>query len=377
MENPFIYGEVVTGKNLCGREDETKELLRDIRNSQKVLLFSPRRYGKTSLLKDIFINLNKKEFFTIYVDLYPALNESDFIKLLAKAFSSGITAPLYKTLNVLKDTFKHLASRLSFTINKEGNIEFDISLEKHDISPVLVDLLEGINSYITKNGKKGVIVFDEFQQVNYFEKDKVEKELRSQMQSQRNICYIFSGSKKHLLMDMFANPNRPFYKSTKHFQLDKLKSKDIFRFIKTKFQDTDIEIKDDLINKVIDISECHPFYFQYICHEMWEMSFLNGKVADEYLERSVDRIMERETSSYDNIWSLLSLKQKKTLIALSKILPQEKIFSNNFITKYNIGPVSTLQRVLNGLVKKELIDKVNNNYEILDIIFKKWIQRIY
>jgi len=87
--------------------------------------------------------------------------------------------------------------------------------------------------------------------------------------------------------------------------------------------------------------------------------------------------MERETSSYDNIWSLLSLKQKKTLIALSKRLPQEKIFSNNFIIKYNIGPVSTLQRVLNGLVKKELIDKVNNNYEILDIIFKKWIQRIY
>ena len=377
MENPFIYGEIVTGKNLCGREKEIKELSRDIENSQKVLLFSPRRHGKTSLLKDILICLDRKKYFPIYVDLYPALTETDFIRLLAKAFSREITAPVEKTINIFKETFRYLTPKLSFSINKEGNMEFDVSIEKRDISPVLEDMLEGINTYIEKNRKKGVIIFDEFQQISYFETDKIEKELRSQMQTHRNVSYIFSGSKRHILMDMFANPNKPFYKSTKHFLINKLKVEDIFKFIKNKFLDTKINIQDNFINEIIDVSECHPFYFQYICHEIWEMSFSNHEVLPDYLDKAVEKIMERETSTYDNVWSLLTVKQKKVLIALSKIEPYEKIFSHDFLVEHNIGPVSTLQRILKGLAKKELIDKSNGNYEMLDIIFKKWLQKVY
>ncbi len=374
MENPFVYGKEVAGDNFCNRKKEIQELCRDVENSQNVIIFSQRRYGKTSLIKRVFEISKRKGVITVYADLYPMLTEEDFISIYGKAIAESIFGKVRKSLKGVTKLFKKI--RPKFTLGQSGEISYSIDIEKKEILPSLEDALESINRYIASKKKKAVVCFDEFQQIALFKTDKLEKTMRSLFQKHKNISYIFMGSKKHLISDIFNNPNRPFYRSGKSFPLCKIDKNELSEFIRNKFELSNKILSSNLAGEIMNICESHPYYVQYLCHIIWEKAIDKQKISEEDFLKSLDLLLERESSTYEATWNLLALKQKQVLMALSKMSPEEKLFSYEFLQKYDLGSASSLQRTVRSLIDKDLIDKESDLYTIVDVFFKKWLSKI-
>lgn len=243
-------------------------MCRDVENSQNVIIFSQRRLGKTSLIKEVFNACKKKRILTIYVDLYAVLTKEDFVNIYAKAVAEAALGNIEKKIKSAAQFF--LKIRPTFSVDQEGRMSYSININKKEIMPSLEDVLESVKRYADSKKRKAVVCFDEFQQIGQFKTNKIEKMMRSSFQQHKDISYIFMGSKKHLISDMFNNPNRPFYRNAKSFPLDKIKKAEPFRFIRDKFQNSKKTIVNDLINEIIDVCESHPYYIQYLCHIVWE-----------------------------------------------------------------------------------------------------------
>jgi len=374
MENPFVYGKEVSGKNFCNRKNEIQELYRDIVNSQNVIIFSQRRFGKTSLIKKVFEKCKKDKIITIYVDLYPMLSEEDFISIYARAITKEVVGNIKSRIKDAANLFKRI--KPSFTLDSTGKVVYRFDVSPMDVVTSLEDVLESVNRAAISKKKKIAVCFDEFQQIGVFKIDKLEKMMRSSFQSHKNVSYIFMGSKKHLIFDIFNNPNRPFYRSAKPFPLEKMGKKELFKFIKQRFFLINKDIEDDLIDKIIDMCESHPYYVQYLCHIVWEKSVSTGNINYDILDESMNLLLNRESSAYEATWSLLTTRQKQVLIALSKSMPDEKLFSAQFLQKHRIGVASTVQRTLKSLVEKDIVDKEKDEYSIIDVFFKKWLAQL-
>jgi AAA+ ATPase superfamily predicted ATPase len=376
MRNPFVYGEEVSGENFCNRDTEIKELLRDIQNGQNVMIYSQRRFGKTSLIKEVLARAKRRSFVTVYVDLYPALSNADFVEIYARSISNAISGKIERVFKGVTEILKRLTPKISVDEGGKPQIEFEINRQV-DITPYLEDVLKAVKRYSAKKKKQGVVVFDEFQQVGFFGDDKVEKQIRSEIQSHRNISYIFMGSKKHLIYDMFGNANRPLYKSTKHFPLDKIEEGELTKFIKAKFKNTSKSLPTELAKRIVGISERHPYYTQYLCHIFWELALDRKEITEQDIKESLELLLKRESAAYQNIWDMVTIKQKQVLLALARKVKGEKIFSSEFLAKNNLGSVSSVQRSLNSLIEKDLIDKEEEEYSFIDVFFKMWIREKY
>ena len=374
MENPFVYGKEVSGSNFCNRKQEIKELCRDIENSQNVIIFSQRRFGKTSLIKEVFNACNKKRISAIYVDLYPALCEEDFISIYARAIAETLHGSLKRGFKDIGKFFRSL--RPSFKVDNTGEINYSFTIDKRDTQLSLQDAIESVQRYANAKNKKVAVCFDEFQQIALFKTDKLEKTLRSSFQGHKNVSYIFMGSKKHLIQKIFNNPHRPFYRSGKSFPLSKIKQDELGKFITDKFQRTRRVVTRELIENLIERCETHPYYVQYLSHILWEKTADKKKITEKDLEKSLGLLLKRESSTYEAALDSLTLKQKQLLIALSKASPENKIFSGEFLRRNNLDSASSVQRTLSSLVDKDLIDKEGNSYMVLDVFFKKWLSQL-
>jgi hypothetical protein len=231
-------------------------------------------------------------------------------------------------------------------------------------------MLTAVHKYLIKTKKKGVIAFDEFQQIGQFSTDRLERRLRTIVQGHRNICYVFMGSRKHLIQDMFSNPNRPFYRSTKHFPLEKINRGEFAKFIGERFAATGKKVEGKIIERILDTSECHPYYVQLVSHAVWEKVDSKGSVD---FENVMQTVMSRESSAFQNTWDMITNAQKQALVAIANKGEEEKIFSSDYLSRFGIRSASTFQKALKALYEKDLLNKENGNWEIQDVLFKRWI----
>jgi AAA+ ATPase superfamily predicted ATPase len=228
VKNPFIYGGRVTGETFCNRQKEIKELLSDILAKQHVILFSQRRFGKTSLVWRVLSEARKNGVIPVYVDLYPVSSLAEFIELYAKAIAESLSG-YEKAMKLLKGLFSRLY--LSMGLDSMGNPQWNVGFDRNRESESLDEVLMTFDAYLKRTKKAGVVVFDEFQQISETNGNKMEARLRTAIQTHEHVSYIFVGSRKHLLQDIFSNPNRPFYRSGKIFPLRKISSDDFASFI--------------------------------------------------------------------------------------------------------------------------------------------------
>jgi hypothetical protein len=374
MKNPFVYGETVTGVYFCNRIQEIRELVNDIQNGTNVIIFSPRRYGKTSLINQVLEIARQKDIISFYVDLYPAVNKQKFIEIYAQAISSGLTG---KTSSIVKKLKEYLPRIIPKVVMDDQSVQFEFGFDhRGSLSPHVDDLLKAAKKVADQHNKNAVVVFDEFQEIASFDDQEIERKMRSVFQHHRNVSYIFMGSKTHLMRDIFNNPNRPFYKSGKHFPLGKIDSNELGNFAANKFKTTGINITEHELKEIIEVTECHPYYFQMLCHVLWEITRDDKAVKLGHIEEAVGILISRESSAYMAIWDSLTVKQKKLLIALM----QERnpaIYSRQFLEKHGLGAPSSLQKATKKLISMELIQQANGSYELVDLFFKRWVRHTW
>ena len=374
MKNPFVYGETVSGENFCNRAREIKELVADIKNCQNVIIFSPRRYGKTSLIKQVLQKVKAKGVLTFYIDLYPAINKRKFIELYAGAISSGLPGGVRQVVKKIKEYLPRIIPKV---VMEEQSVHFEFEFDHtSNISPHFDDLFVAVKKVADQKKKTAVVVFDEFQEIANFDDDEIERKMRSVFQNHRNVSYIFMGSKTHLMRDIFNNPNRPFYKSGKHFPLDKIDPKELSLFAKKKFSDQVIGIGHNELNSILNNTECHPYYFQMLCHVLLELCMDSRVITEADIDEALNILISRESSVYIAIWEELTIKQKNLMVALAKEEYPE-VFSNKFLETYGLGSSSSIQKALKKLLKKELVQQENGSYIIYDLFLKKWIRRTW
>jgi len=371
MKNPFVYGETVTGVYFCNRIQEIRELVNDIKNGTNVIIFSPRRYGKTSLINQVLEIARQKGIIPFYVDLYPAINKHKFIEIYAQAIASGLTG---KTSRIVKKLKEYLPRIIPKVVMDDQSVQFEFGFDRRgSLSPHVDDLLKTAKKVADQHNKNAVVVFDEFQEIASFDDQEIERKMRSVFQHHRNVSYIFMGSKTHLMRDIFNNPNRPFYKSGKHFPLGKIDSNELGNFAAKKFKTAGINITEHELKEIIEVTECHPYYFQMLCHVLWEITRDDKAVKLGHIEEAVGILISRESSAYMAIWDSLTAKQKNLLIALMQE-HSPAIYSRQFLEKHGLGAPSSLQKATKKLISMELIQQANGSYELVDLFFKRWVR---
>ncbi|MCP4681357.1 MAG: ATP-binding protein [Desulfobacterales bacterium] len=371
MNNPFAYSNYVTGESFCNRKKELSELLRYIKGSQNVLLYSHRRYGKSSLIRKVFSDIKAKtlNIGTMHIELYGTVSEKDFI------------TRTFRGLNQLESNFERLIKSVSNVLkNIKLNLSIDPSTGDTSVSPffeafdekiMLEELMNILSKYSQK--RKLVIAFDEFQEVADYTEDGFEKRLRSFIQQHSNICYIFSGSQQHLITEMFNTNNRAFYKLAESFPLDKIETEYYIPWVQNFFHRKNIELPSELIEEIITRFENHPMYIQNFLFHLWEEGG-RKKISPDIIDKVEDAIIEKRSLEYSVLWETLSINQKKTL-KLVLLNNGAKLFNAESLKSVNLKTGSLVTKALASLIKKEIIVK-NGNYQIQDVVFKRWLGKI-
>jgi AAA+ ATPase superfamily predicted ATPase len=374
MKNPFVYGGIVTGEDFADRTDEIKELLRDLKDCEKIFLISPRRYGKTSLIVNVLAKLREKGVYPIYIDLYKATSLHKLLEIYTREIALTVETKLERAIRFIKEVLPALRPKV--TINGEGNatIGIDYVISKPEVLKFLDQVYDLPQKLALKKKRDFVITFNEFQEIRNFNGESIEKSMRASFQHQRNVGYLFAGSKKHLLNDMVYNKNRAFYKIGKVMNLNKIPREEFRKFLEEKFKDTGFILEKGVVDKVLGLVEEYPYNTQFLCHKLWDMNLDKKKINILDVETGLRKILSEETPFYLSLWDSLTLHQRNSLQAIANF-GGEKIFSHQFVATSGIRPSSTLQTSVALLIKKGIIDKNNGIYEIADVFFKEWIKK--
>ena len=374
MENPFCYGEAVGGEFFTDRASEIKTLKSTLRSGQNVIIISPRRYGKTSLIKKVLSDLKKGGLLTVYVDLYPATLKEKLIHIYAKAIAEELTPKAKKALLAIRELLPGLIPRL--LVKADGGTEFEFSFDFRGKNrmPILENLYEAVHKIALRKKKQAVVVFDEFQEILNFEDDEVERGMRSHFQFHRNVAYVFLGSKTHLMHKIFNDNNRPFYKSGMFFPLRKMSPEVLNEWLKKRFLKNKTQLEKEAQDKIVYLTANHPYFVQMLCHFIWNLYHDKKLITVREVENSLEEVLTSQSENFLNICDNLTAKQRQFIIVLAKE-PGANIFSKEFLISYRLGTPSGIQRVVKSLVEKSIIEKENGNYVFYDVFFPLWLNK--
>lgn len=371
MENPFVLIPYVSKELFCDREAETQTLIEYLLNGSNVTLISPRRYGKTGLIYRVFDEIKQKklDIKTCYLDIYATEKLEDFIKV----FSEAVIASLEKK-KAVKSFFQFLGglrpllSYNTLTGDPELTMAFRSDHEKQQT-------LTSIFNFIEKQEEKTIIAIDEFQQIREYGIN-MEALLRSHIQLLKNVRFVFCGSKKHLMAEMFTDARSPFYESTRCLYLDKIDRNTYAEFIIKMFEKGEKTITQEALDFILDWTKTHTFYTQSLCNHIFLKS--GKQIGMEEVIRSAGQILKENEQTFLQWRDLLTPNQWNYLKAVAKEQSIEKPYATKFIQKYNIGTSANSQRLLEALIDKELILADSTvegvSYSVYNVFLSRWLE---
>ncbi|MBW1706170.1 MAG: ATP-binding protein [Deltaproteobacteria bacterium] len=377
MANPFRFGQVVSGDLFCNRKSEIKQITRDLAGGQSIVLYSPRRYGKTSLLQAVSKELGTRKILYGNADFFACNSSEKVVNAVSRATAKAIIDDL-KSIEKFVKRAAQIFTRTRFSIRYEPNgtgsfgISPEFSSQATSIDS-LSDVFSGLSSYLKKSKKRAVIVLDEFQQIIRVNSN-LEAEFRTIIQQQNRIAFAFLGSRTQLLKDMFSNEMRPFYHAAKIMELGPIETEALAKFIKTRFKKIAVSISDELALKIAIRVKGHPDYAQRLCSHI--LDGLEAKtVSEEFIEQGVSRMLSSLTPSFAGIFEVLPLRESQVMTILADHGPL-KTFGNKMLQPYDMGTPS-LHKALSNLVKKDLIRKgKGRQYYIADNFLYEWIRMV-
>jgi AAA+ ATPase superfamily predicted ATPase len=368
MENPFSYTGIVKGQAFCNRQTEQTELLKFIKGSQNVLLYSHRRYGKSSLIYKLFKRLERQrpKIDTLYVELYGTLSERDFVSAILASLNQ-IESKLEKLAKLVQSAFRSV--KLGLSIDPiTGSPGVSVSFDSGYNETMLSDVLGLLCNFSRK--RKLMVVFDEFQEIANYKQEGFEKRLRAIIQQHQNISYFFCGSQRHIITEIFTNKKRAFYKLAQSYPLVKIQTDQYVPWAQKLFLKTGNKIEAELVEEIVSRCENHPMYVQQFLFHLWE-----EKVTEFSLD-TVDeielRILQGSHNEFLNLWDSLTLNQKKTL-KLILLTGGREMFYASALQAVDLNAGSQVTRSLSKLLGKDIVLK-NDDYRIQDVMLKKWIQ---
>ena len=372
--NPFIVGRYISPDYFCDRVNETAFLIKQIENGRNVALISPRRMGKTGLIHHTFhqTELNK-QFYSFFVDIYATTSLSEFVYLLGKA----IYDELKPKGKVWTERFFQIITslRMGFKLDAmSGEPSFDISLG--DIQTPQTTLDE-IFEYLEAADKPCVVAIDEFQQISNYEEKNVEALLRTKIQQCKQTQFVFAGSKRHLMSNMFNSSSKPFYQSAISMGLEPIPLEAYAKFATRLFEIRGKHVSQDLITKAYQQFNGCTWFVQMLMNELFALTGHNELCDINKLEPAEQNVIMAQESSYKDLLAHLAPKQKLILQAIAREGTAKNVTSSAFIKKYNLPSASSVQSAIKGLLKNDIITQEEDGYRIYDYFFANWLAKDY
>jgi uncharacterized protein len=376
--NPFVYGEVVTAAAFADREHERDRLARDLAEGQKVFLISPRRYGKSSLIRDVMKRLAAKRVLTVEVTVAASSSYVGFLEGYARALLSADT-PVSGFRRWAAELLKAVHPQLRFDPQPAGDAKVSISfpaVRSARDTARLADEIFALPARIAEARRQRLaIALDEFQAITAFDDANVEQALRAAVQHQRSVGYVFAGSEPSL-MERMITPRRPFYKAGPVVRLGKIDERVFAAFIETKFARSGIRPEDGLGAAIVELAENVPYDVQRLAHETWDdVSAAGRKMARlDDLHLTLGRLLGEQHTMFEESWQRLTLVQRAVLRAIVLESGRE-LLSAGVRDRHRLPAASSVQSALAALVRQDIVMKDRERYVVNDSLYREWMAR--
>lgn len=372
MFNPFVVGKYISEEYFCDRKKETALLEQHIFNGLNVVLYAPRRMGKTGLIHHLFRQEEIKDnYYCIFFDAYPTNSLAELTFWLSKAVFSQVAQSKKNLLKKFVDTIRSV--KLQFNLDETGLPNLSLSLGEIK-QPT--QTTEEIFSYLDTLDKPVVLAIDEFQQISNYPEKNIEAILRSCAQKVKKVNLIYSGSRHHLLNEIFLDANKPFFQSAVYLNLGKIPEEEYVRFAQRLFFENEKLIEKKVISDVYNKFDGVSWFVQFTMNQLFSITKKKQNCTKDFIPQALSNIIGFNEESYKQMLSTLSEKDRALLFALLDAGKTKSLYSAEFITKYYLGTASNVQRSKQNLEEKGILAAGDDGYFIFDFFFAEWLRRL-
>jgi AAA+ ATPase superfamily predicted ATPase len=374
MTNPFRYGPIALDEAFTDRDAELAELRRDALNGQDVVIFAPRRFGKTSLVRRMAQDLGRRKALVAEINLMFTTTKEKLAGRLAQEIAEHLLGPVGRARENLR-VFSGL--RITPTINVDpvdGSFGFSFagSHDPEDVDATLERLFRLLPEIATERKRPVVLIMDEFQEITDIDPH-LTKLLRSVFQEQPEVAHIYLGSKRHLMERIFNDENEPFWRSAKRLELGVIEPDQFREFIVAGFTDNKRKIGDDVVSRILAMTGGHPYATQEICYFLWEETPERASADTERFETALDKLLRSEHSHFSDLWDRARRNQRLLLTALAE--EPGRPLTEDYRTRHNLPGASPMQNAIDALVEQELVSKDRGFVRICEPFYDEWIRR--
>lgn len=370
--NPFLIYGYHSPEYFCDRVDETQKLISALRNGRNVTLMSPRRMGKTGLIKNAFCQMQQsnKEVACFYMDIYSTKNLQGFVSLFANTVLGKIDSLTDKVSSGISSFFKTLRPVLS-SDPISGALTASVDFKPQQAQSTLAEIFE----YLSKSEKECYVAIDEFQQITeYPENEGMEGLLRSYIQFCPNVHFVFSGSQQHLMSAIFDSPHRPFFRSTQKMTLGVIDEKKYYQFAAEWMSKAGITLPQEIFNYLYERFEGHTWYVQYLLNRIYETAV--PQVSKDVVDECLTEIIKSESDDFARLYRLLTNNQAQLLRAIADEGAVTAINATAFITAHHLKGTSSINKALEALIDKEYVYASGHGYIVYDRFMGLWLQTL-
>jgi uncharacterized protein len=370
--NPFRYGALALDEAFTDRERETAELKADALNGQDVVLFAPRRYGKSSLVWRVSQELIADGALVAHVNLMTTPTITQLAEKLAKTIHEDIASPLFRAKERLR-VFQGLRVRPTVTVDPEDgslSFSFDSGPRVEDIRATLERLLELPGQLAGERKRQVVLIFDEFQEVVEIDAT-LPRLMRSVFQEQPEVAHLYLGSKRHMMQRIFNDENEPFWRSAKQVELDVIEAGPFADYITRQFARTGKEIAPAAIDAVLQTTHGHPYATQELCYFLWQDTQTGAAATPIKITETVFQVLNSEHAHFSLVWESASAHQRLLLRALAE--EPGRPLAADYRRRHALPGASSVQRALGALERGELVMRRGSEAWINEPFLAQWL----
>lgn len=372
VKNPFIVTGKIEPEYFCDRVNESARLIKSVINGNNLVIISPRRMGKTGLIQFCYDKPEiANEYYTFFIDILHTSSLREFTYLLGRAIYDTLLPRSRKMATLFIQTIKSISGKFGFdpiTNMPTFNVELG-DIEKPEYT------LEEIVHYLANADKPCIVAIDEFQQIAKYPEKNIEALLRTHIQKLRNSNFIFAGSERHMMQEMFTSSARPFYHSADILELKAIVPEIYIPFIVGHFEKRNKRVVVENVKWVYNLFKGHTYYIQRTFNEAFADTAEGEECTREIIEGAIDNMVASNDTIFREILSNIPEKQKALLYAIAKDGEATQITSASFIKRHALTSASSIQSAAKKLLERDTITEINKVYSVTDKLFAMWITR--
>jgi hypothetical protein len=373
--NPFRYGALALDEAFTDREAEVAELLADVLNGQDVVVFAPRRYGKSSLVWRVSERAIAQGVLVAHVNLMTTPTTERLAEKLAETIHDDLASTLFRARERLR-VFSGLRITPIVTVDPmtgKLGFSFDAGRQPQDLDATLERLLELPGQLAAERERKVALVLDEFQEIVDIGPE-LPKIMRSVFETQPEVAHVYLGSKRHMLERIFNDENEPFWRSAKQMEIGVIQPELFRAYIEAQFARTGRRVAPGAVDRVLEATLGHPYATQELCYLLWEETPEGNEADDDEYEIALERLLRAEHAHFGLVWEKAARAQRLVLHALAR--EPGRPLAGEYRRRHGLPGPSSVQRALDALRKEELVARgADGEHRIAEPFLAEWLRR--